>query len=178
VNGATLYVGGTINGQGGTGLLTVTNGGTVSAGGVYLYKSGTLTGNGTVSTTTTSGTTIEGTLEPSGTPPNATLSISGTGGLLLHSGATTLCNVVPSGADNVQVSATAALDGRLSVTMTGTFTCGTTRYALLHAGSTLTGSFSSVSITYPTNQGFTPQITYDYVGNNVYLDLVFNNGCH
>ncbi len=45
--------------------------------------------------------------------------------------------------------------------MTGTFTCDTTRYTLLHASGALTNSFASVSINYPTNQSFTPQITYD-----------------
>lgn len=163
-------VGGTTTGAGGTGLLTVTNGGTVSAASAHVWNSGTLTGNGTVSATTASGTTVDGTLEPSGTPPNDTLTISGTGGLLLHSGAATVCNVVPSGADNVQVSSGAAtLNGRLVVTMTGNFTAGTT-YTLLHADTALRGTFSSVSINYPC-ECFKPEIQYDYVHNNVNLYL-------
>jgi T5SS/PEP-CTERM-associated repeat protein len=154
-----LDVGGTTNASGGTGLLTVTNGGTVSAANVHLWQSGTLTGNGTVSTT--SGMIIDGTLKPSGQ-----LTISGS--LTLHSSATTQSNVVPTGADNVQVSAGASLDGRLSVTMTGTFTPGTT-YTLLHASSGRSGTFRSQSISFPTCQCFTPVITYD--ANNAYLYL-------
>ena len=60
-----LYVGGYGGSQGGTGLLTVTDQAGVTADSVYLYKSGTLTGNGTV-TTNNGATTIEGTLAPSG----------------------------------------------------------------------------------------------------------------
>jgi len=142
--------------------------------------SGTLTGNGTVWTISDydAGRTavVRGTLAPSGT-----LSIgfaNSKNNLILQGSATTVCSVTPSGNDSVEISGTATVDGRLSVTMTGTFTCGTTQYTLLLAGGALTGSFGSVSIKYPTNQGFTPQIAYDYVGNHVYLDLMFNNGCH
>jgi T5SS/PEP-CTERM-associated repeat protein len=163
-----LYVGGTINGAGGTGLLTVTNGGTVTSSGiVQVYKSGTLTGNGTVSAT--NGTTIEGTLKPSGgrLTVSGNLSFAGTAPVMQ-------CNVVPSSADNVDISGTASLGGRLSVTMTGTFTPGTT-YTLLHAAAGRGNTFfSSVSITFPPGQGFTPQIIYDT--NNVKLNLVANTG--
>jgi T5SS/PEP-CTERM-associated repeat protein len=179
VDGATFTISGRagVGGDqvttGGIGLMSVTNGGTVSAATVRVFGSGTLTGNGTVTVASGSGTaTFEGTLAPSGQ-----LTISGN--LTFDSTAATMqSNVVPAGADNVSVSGTATLTGRLSVTMTGTFTCGTTRYTLLHSQGVLSSFFSSVSISYPTNQGFTPQITYDYVGNHVYLDLVFNNGCH
>jgi T5SS/PEP-CTERM-associated repeat protein len=155
-------VGGDNGTPGGIGLMTVKNSGSVTAGNLRVYSSGTLTGNGTVSTT--SGTTIDGTLKP-----NATLTISGN---LTFTGtaATMQSNVVPTGADNVQVSATASLNGRLAVTMTGTFTPGT-QFTFLHASGGLSGAFSSVSINYPTNQCFSPQINYDYVGNHVYLYL-------
>jgi len=156
-----LYLGGTINGSGGTGLLTFTNGGTVSASSVHVYKSGTLTGNSTVSTT--SGMTVEGTVSRT----VGTLSIGGDLGLTRN--ATTQCSVTPQDVNNVDVSVsgTATLDGRLSVTMTGTFTPGT-QFTLLHAG-VRNLTFFSVSITYPTGQCFTPVIRYD--ANNVYLYL-------
>ncbi len=157
-------VGGDNNNPGGIALLTVANGGTVTvtAGYLRVYGSGTLTGNGTVSAS--SETRIDGTLDPSGT-----LSIAGSGDLNLQSGATTLCNVVPTAADNVHVAAAATLGGRLSVTMTGTFTPGA-RYTLLHCDGPRNGTFGSQSINYPTNQCFTPVITYD--AHNAYLDLV------
>ena len=160
-----IYVGGQASGAGGTGLLTVTNGGTVTAASVHAYGSGTLTGNGTVSTT--NGTTVEGTISRT----VGTLTISGNLGLT--SSATTQYGVTPQDLNQVEVSVsgTASLNGRLSVTMTGTFTPGT-QFTLLHSSGTLTGAFSGgVSITYPTNQCFMPQITYDYVGNHVYLYL-------
>jgi hypothetical protein len=84
--------------------------------------------------------------------------------------ATMQCNVVPASADNVDVSAVASLNGRLSVTMTGTFTPGT-QFTLLHAGGGIAPNttFSSISINYPTGQCFTPVIIYG--ANNVYLYL-------
>jgi T5SS/PEP-CTERM-associated repeat protein len=162
-----VYVGGDPGGAGGIGLLTVTNGGTASATSVYVFPSGTLTGNATVNITANYGVTVDGTIHPS-----ETLSITGnaTGNLTLHSSAAMLCNVVPASADKVDVvSAGALLNGRLTVTMTGTFTPGT-RYTLLHCAGPRNGTFSSTSITYPTNQCFTPVITYD--AHNVYLNLV------
>jgi T5SS/PEP-CTERM-associated repeat protein len=166
-----IYVGGSTNGAGGDGLLTVTNSATVTATNVHVYSSGTLTGNSTVSTT--SGTTIEGTIAPSGTPPNDRITIS-SGDLTFGTAALMQCNVVPAGADNVYVSnGTASLSGKLSVSMSmsATFTPGTT-YTLLHANGGLAGtSFSSVSITFPTGQNFTPIIQYDYPNKNVNLYL-------
>jgi T5SS/PEP-CTERM-associated repeat protein len=174
--GGRFDVGGYNDTPGGVALLNVTNGSTVSAGSVRVYSSGTLTGDGTLSTS--SGTTIGGTIEPSGTAPNNdTLTIS-SGDLIFcsSSGCSPLMesNVVPAGADNVNVShGSASLSGKLSVSMcmTCTFTPGTT-YTLLHAAGGLNGTtFSSQSITYPTGQNFTPVIQYDYNNNNVNLYL-------
>jgi T5SS/PEP-CTERM-associated repeat protein len=179
ISGSTFTIGGRcdVGGDnqtlGGVALLSVTSGGSVSAGNVHAFKSGTLTGNGTI--TTTNGTTIEGTLEPSGTPPNDTLTIS-SGDLTFcsSSGCSPLmeCNVVPVGADNVNVSnGGASLSGKISVSMSGTFTPGTT-YTLLHAAGGLGfTTFSSQSITFPPGQNFTPVIQYDYIHNNVNLYL-------
>ncbi|HZS55046.1 MAG TPA: hypothetical protein VFA65_11625, partial [Bryobacteraceae bacterium] len=171
-----LEVGGTINGPGGTGLLTVTNSATVNAGSVHVYPSGTLTGNSTVSTT--SGTTVDGTVSPNG--GGTTLTFDGAGGLQLNGTATTKCNVTPqdpSTTPQVSVTGQVSLGGRLSVTMTGDFTSAPTRFTLLNAGSVNSShrTFDSTSITYPTNQCWTPQI--DYVTDNdgkyhVYLDRI------
>lgn len=138
-NGA-LGVGG-YSAPGGIGLLSVTNGGTVTAGTVQVWKSGTLTGNGTV----TGGTSIQGTLTPGG----GTLAITGNLAFSVtpSSSPTIECNVVPTRADNVCVTGTATLNGRISVTLTGTtFTAGST-YTLLHANGGLNStSFSIISI--------------------------------
>ena len=72
---ARFDVGGYNDNQGGVALLSVTNGGTVSAGNLRVYNSGTLTGNSTVRAT--DGITIEGTLTPSG----GTITVSGDLGL-------------------------------------------------------------------------------------------------
>lgn len=138
----------------------------VNAASVYVYESGTLTGNGTV--TATGGTTTEGTI----TPSNGTLTIVGD---LTFSGhvATLECNVVPSSADNISASGTTTLTGaRISVTLTGsTFTAGTT-YTLLHADGGLNStSFSTISIKGGSGDCFTPTITYDYPHGNVNLYL-------
>jgi T5SS/PEP-CTERM-associated repeat protein len=173
-NGGTLtggdtYVGGTAATDG-TGLLTLSDTSTVTASSVQVNATGTLSGNGTVSVNSGSGTaTVDGTLAP-----NWTLTI--TGNLLLDSPATTQCDVTPDnlGSIDADVSGTATLDGRLLVTMTGTFTPGT-RFTLLHTtGGRGFTKFSSQSIKYPTGQGFTPTITYD--ANHVYLCLVPNGG--
>jgi T5SS/PEP-CTERM-associated repeat protein len=172
----TLYLAGTINGDGGTGLLTVTNGGTVSASTIHVYKSGTLTGNATVSTT--NGTTVDGTVAPNG--GGGTLTFDGA--LQLDGGATTQCKVTPqdpSTTPQVSVSAQVSLGGRLSVTMTGDFSSAPTRFTLLYADSVDFNhrTFDSQSITYPTGQGcWVPQLTYDYSGSHVhvYLDRVIS----
>ena len=68
----------------------------------------------------------------------------------------------------------ATLDGRLLVTMSGTFSPGM-RFTLLHAdyGRTPNTTFSQgVSIKYTPDPRFRPAITYD--ANNVYLDLESN----
>ena len=132
--GGELDIGGTTSAVGGTGLLTVTNSGTVTAASVYVGGSGTFTGNATVDTTNGS-VTIEGTIEPS----SGRLTI-GSGDLTFFGNAALMAtNVVPASADNVYVSPGAAtLTGKLKVTMTGTFTPGTT-YTLLHAANGVLG---------------------------------------
>jgi T5SS/PEP-CTERM-associated repeat protein len=163
----TLYVAG-IGAAGGTGLLTVTNGGIVFVGSVHVYAPGTLAGNGTVSAP--NGTTIEGTL----TPTVGQLAVSGD--LTFHttpgSTSTLECNVTPASADNVSVSGSATLTGKISVTMTGTtFTAGST-YTLLHANGGLNNtSFVTVSIKGGSGDCFTPLITYPSNNKDVNLYL-------
>lgn len=164
-----LDVAGLQSASGGTGLLTVTNSGTVTATNVHVWKSGTLTGNATVSTT--NGTAIDGTLAP-----NFTLTVNGA--LTFNGNAAPLmqCSVTPQNLNQVDlsVSGAASLAGKLSVTMTGTFTPGT-QFTLLQSQGALTGTFTNgVSITFPTGQNFTPQINYD--AHHVYLYLSPNTG--
>ena len=172
VGGAGLYVGGTDGSTGGTGLLTVKNGGAVTAASLHVWNSGTLTGNATVTVNSPSTpvVTVDGTLAPSWTlTVNGNLTFA-------NLNATMQCNVTPDNLNSVdaEVSGAVALNGKLSVTMTGNFTPGA-RFTLLHATGGLGGTrFSTQSITFPPGQNFTPKINYD--ANHVYLDLQPNTG--
>lgn len=164
-----LDVGGTNSIAGGTGLLSATNGGTASAATlIHVYKSGTLTGNSTVNVNSGSGTaTVEGTLSP-----NWTLTINGdlTFSSTASTSPTMQCNVTPDNLNSVdaEVTKTATLTGRVSVTMTGTFTPGTT-YTLLNADVGVSGTFTMESINFPPGQNFTPKIEYDTHHVKLYL---------
>jgi len=100
------------------------------------------------------------------------------GNLDLLRSATTIFNVTPQTLPTIAqvdvynvhgIGGLATLDGRVSVTMTGSnFTPGMS-FTLLHAD-TIINSFSSESITYGINsQCIRPEIQYDYVQNNVSL---------
>ena len=142
----------------GTGALTIAGGSTVTSGsGSIAVQTGQVwTSNGTVTVDAGSSWTING-------------------NLTVGAGSSTMAfGVIPSSsAANVTVSGTASLRGGLSVTMTGNFQVGQ-QFTLLHAAGGRRGTFSPVSFTYPTNQGWCPSISYD--AKNVYLVLVTCSG--
>jgi len=156
-----LSIGGNVSGAGGTGLLQLDAGATVSAPSLNVWGPGTLTGTGSVTNSTT--TTIQGRLAPIQT-------ISLAGNVILDATANTLSTVTPANAGNVIIQGTATLNGQLGVTLSGgPFTPGT-QYTLLQAGGGLGGTtFSSVNIDYTAGQGFIPQVIYD--ADHVYLYL-------
>jgi len=158
-------VGGDNGTQGGVALLSVTNGATVSAGNVHVYGSGTLAGNGTFSTT--NGTNVEGTVSP-----NWTLTINGDL-TFASSSALMQCNVTSANLNSVdaEVTGTARLNGKLSVTLNGTFTTPAV-FHLLHAH-TLLYTFSSYSFTY--TGCLSPSIVYHY--DTGYVDLHVDSSC-
>lgn len=171
-----LYIDGLGTTDGGTGLLNISNAGTVivinptsSAYGVRVGISGTLAANGTIrlngSTVASRIIVVSGTLAPSN-------NLKVDGELRLASDAATLSNVTPGDQSTVDVSGSAVLGGRLSVTMTGDFSSAPTRFTLLHADGSRYGIFFSESINYPTGEGWTPRITYG--ANDVYLDRVYD----
>src|SRR5579884_516112 len=160
-SGDGIDVGGSTGTTLGVGTLTVSDSGTVSATSVGVNTSGTLTGNGTVNVNSGSGTvTINGgTLAPTGT-------LTITGNLSFGANANMSCTVSSTRVDNAQVSGTAQLNGKLSVTVNsaGDFT-------LLHAdGGIGTTPFSSYSFTY--NGCFSASIEYDRTHGNVILHVV------
>jgi hypothetical protein len=180
-----LFIGGmdSTTDNGGTGLLSITNGGLVTvihSGGSYAARvgtSGTLTGNSMLTLSSpghpenyaAAGIVVRGTVAP-------TRELTIDGSLLYQAPASTVCDVIAGDNPNqahINVEEVTSLHGRLSVTMTGTFTVGPTRFLLLHSEDALSSTFSQgISITYPTRQAICPHIIYDYDGNNVYLDTV------
>ena len=159
--GGTLSIGGNVSGAGGTGVLQLNSGGTISAASLNVWQPGTLKGTGSITNSTT--TTIEGTLAPE-------QAISITGNVAFGITASTTVTVTPVAAGNVAVQGTVALNGHLEMTLSGgPFTPGA-QYTLLQSGSGLNGTtFSSINIDYPQGQGFIPQVMYD--ANHVYLYL-------
>ena len=168
---------------GGTALVNVESPALISvrnfadATSVAVGLSGTLTGNGSLEalgyTPASQTATVYGTLAPALAlaPPVLTI----VGNLQLERQANTVFNVTPQIPQTLaQVAVVtipgggggiATLDGKVSVTMTGTFT----PFTLLHADVATVGSFFTESIKFPSGQDFAPEITYD--ANNVYLVL-------
>jgi T5SS/PEP-CTERM-associated repeat protein len=185
-NSRKLYVGGGAIAftDGGTALLSITNGGHVTVinpdnnYAAWVGASGTLTGNGTLTATGSSINArlvvVAGTLAPA-------KSLTIDGNLGFNPGSTMVCNVTPQDINNiyVPVAGTAFLNGgSVEVNMTGTgFTTGT-RFTLLHAGdglypnSTFQGG-ETINVPWcPWCQPlFTPVIEYDYAAHNVNLYL-------
>jgi T5SS/PEP-CTERM-associated repeat protein len=148
-NSGNVFVGGDASGAVGTGELHLLNAATVSGASVTVWSSGFLTGNGFV----VGGVTNHGRLAP-----NTIISI--TGDLTFDSAAILSETVTPDIADNVMLQGTAALDGNLNVTLTGSPFIVGTQYTLLLANGGLNGTtFANVSITAPA--GVAAQVTYD-----------------
>ncbi len=185
---ARLFVGGdnTTGNPGGTALLTVGGGGTVNiynphnAVSMPIGPSGTVSGDGTITVNGDANfssrlVSVKGTLSPSGALPIV-------GNLAFNPSGTSVHKVTPEGGDNVQVKTLSFAGGRLklrghlSVDITGSFAAspGVVRYTLFEAQGGIDSdsqTFDTISIKYPTDQGFTPQISYDSA--HVYLDLTF-----
>ena len=162
--GTALSIGGNAGGGGGTGLLHLDGGATVSAATLNIWSPGTLTGTGSITNSTT--TTIQGALVP-----EQTISIAGN--VTFGTTASTSVTVTPTGSSNVAIQGTVTLSGQLAVTLSGgPFTPGT-QYTLLEAGGGLNGTtFASVNIDYQPDPGFIPQVIYD--ADHVYLYLAPN----
>ena len=88
------------------------------------------------------------------------------GNLSFGANASMRCNASSTSVDNAQVSGTATLGGKLSVTLNGFFTGD---FTLLHS-STLTGQFGSYSFTY--TGCLSPSIVYHYDTGDVILHVV------
>src|SRR5579884_285590 len=159
--GGALSIGGNVSGPGGTGLLHLDNGGTVSAASLNVWDSGSVTGSGVIINTVT--TSMQGTIAP-----EQTISIAGD--ITFGFSANTTITVTPAGNGSIDIEGTATLNGQLVVTLSGGPFKPGTQYTLLHAGNGRNGTtFASVQINYSPDPSFTPQVTYD--PGHVYLYL-------
>jgi T5SS/PEP-CTERM-associated repeat protein len=167
------------SGPAGNGLLSITNGGTVTINSGFpnsvrpslkVGTSSNVAGNGTIAMTSTSGLgrmVVNGTVAPAGS-----LSINGILNLNLTSA--TVCNVVQGTADMVHVfsGSVAIEDGaRLIVNITGVPT--QSQYQLVKAEDDIIVGTFQVTFNYDPKLGFTPSVTYD--AHHVYLNIVFNH---
>ena len=175
-SGQLIVSGSSMSDVGSSALLSVTNGGKVVieenkiSEGLWVNSSGTLAGNGTISTTSSSlpTTFVKGTFAPSGTfHIDTNFRLDFLDGVMVSHGA------AGQSVDRVDVSGYARPGGRLVVIMTGDFSTTPRRYNLLHTDVNLSGiEFHDPSFLYPPGQGFVPSLSYD--DNNVYLDLNFD----
>jgi hypothetical protein len=182
-SGAALTVAGrVIVGNAGTGSATLVSGASVTSGRLSLAVSDRrlVTSHGTVTIASGSTWTTNGSVDVAthGSIGLLTLDSSASmhvnnggsvvGTLTLGASATTGFGVTSSTAGKISVQGTATVNGALVVTFSGTgFTPGT-RYTLLTATGSRTGTFMNVAfINTPPN--VCPEIQYD--GHNVYLFL-------
>jgi hypothetical protein len=169
-----FWVAGFPSSDGGTAVVTITNGAAVIVDnpspttGAQVGVSGTLTGDGSLTINDVYGNgyqakllVIRGTLVPDKSLKIvANLFLSPTGP------AATVCNVTPAQTSEVGAEL-ATLNGSLTVNCSGTFSHNT-QFRLLHCtGFVFNNTFASVTINYSGR--LLPYISYDYVGNNVYL---------
>jgi hypothetical protein len=180
--GAGLFIGGTGSGGGGTGSVLLTGGGTIevtnraNAGGVRVYGSGTLAGDGLVTigggTTALSKTAVvSGTLSPG----SGALEIRGNLDLTPAGTSNTIFHVTPTTFDQLKVTqgtggGVATLGGRITVIVTGTFSYFPRTFTLLHSDNGLNGTeFLYESITLPGGQCISADIQYDTNDVNLVL---------
>ena len=145
------------------GILSI-DGSIASSSEVIVNSGGTLSGNGIVSTTTIN---AGGTLAPG----NSIGTLTVQGDLTFKPGSTYQVEVSPVGADRVNVSGIATLNG---ATLSAIYEPGayvTKRYTVLNAAGGVNGTFSGpVNTNLPTN--FSTALNYDT--NNAYLDLTLS----
>ena len=131
-----LYIGGDSDGAGGTGLLNIGPGGTVEAGSVRIWSTGTLSGTGTLVSGSVSN---YGTIKPGGSME--TLIIEGN--LTMQPGSTYEVDIDNSGnSDLLSITGNLSIDGgTVKAVSTETIT-GTKQYTIINAGS-ITGAFDA-----------------------------------
>lgn len=148
-----------------TGAADVTRGalfiqGTLAASTITVRSGATLGGSGAVR-----GTIINagGTVSPGSSPGALTV----TGNFTQQTDGVLAMEVTPDAMDHLEVGGSAALDGALSVDITGKQTIG--KYSLLHAANGVSGAFATTTIdAHDSKQKFS--IIYD--SNDVWLKIL------
>ena len=159
LNGVQQYTGVTeING----GTMSV-NGSITSSSQVRVIAGGTLGGNGTVGNTLIDGGALA--------PGNSIGLLTVQGNLVFTAASHYMVEVSPGGADRVNVTGTATLGG---ATVNAAFAAGSyvsRQYTIVNAAGGVTGTFGAqVNTNLPAN--FTSSLSYD--AGNAYLDLALN----
>jgi outer membrane autotransporter protein len=138
-----LYVGGTAEAAGGTGLLNVANGGLVDVtGDMTVWQTGTLRGNGTVTVETPTTLHNYGTIAPGSSSSIGTLTVNGN--VVFEPGSTYAVKIGQSSSDKLEVNGDTTINGgTVKVSSLGTVV-GEHSYQIIHAD----------SVTVPTGGGF------------------------
>ena len=129
-----LYIGGDTDGAGGTGLLNIGPGGTVEAGPVQIWSTGTLSGNGTLVSGSVSN---YGTIKPGGYIETLTIE----GNLTMRPGSTYEVDIDNSGnSDLLSITGDLSIDGGTVKAVSTETVTGTKQYTIINAGS-INGAF-------------------------------------
>ena len=177
-NNGSLYVGGGINASGGTGLLSITNGGTVSAAETTIYSTGTVVVDGTLNSAqvfnygvldgsgTITGNLVNGALLSPGNSPGIFTVL----GNYTQTANSSLQIEIASKTsfDLLRVGGVASLNGNLQIITLGGFVPATTdKFTILTAAVGVNGKFSSVDQSLST-----ALFDVTYLSNSVRLEFL------
>jgi len=166
-NSGNLYVGGTDVGPGGTGLLNISNGGTVEAHSVVIWPTGTLSGDGRLLSW---GVSNFGVIKPGNSIGTLTMDMVLSADLAMQPGSIYEVEVDNSG-NSDRLSVTGDVDivgGTVKATSTQTIS-GSQQYTIIKAN-TITGTFDTLD-TALLRTGLFPDVSLGYGTDSVLLQI-------
>jgi len=160
-----LYIGGDADGAGGTGLLNIGSGGTVEAGSVSIWPTGTLSGTGTMVSDSVSN---YGTIKPGGSMDTLTIE----GNLTMRPGSTYEVVIDNSGnSDLLSITGNLSIDGGTVKAVSTETVTGTKQYTIINAGS-ITGAFDAEDTAMVDSTIIlSDDVVFDYGTNSVLLQI-------